>query len=38
LNEKFVKNAKVEVVDSERKKQADALLKIEALEKSLALL
>ena len=33
LNEKFVKNAKAEVVESERKKQADALLKIEALEK-----
>jgi valyl-tRNA synthetase len=35
-NEKFVQNAKPEVVAVERKKQADALDKIKALEESLA--
>lgn len=35
-NEKFVNNAKPEVVDSERKKEADALAKITTLEESLA--
>ncbi len=34
-NEKFVQNAKAEVVDAERKKQADAEAKIKALEKAL---
>ena len=36
LNEKFVQNAKQEVLDNERKKHADALEKIKALEESLA--
>jgi valyl-tRNA synthetase len=35
-NEKFVQNAKPEVVAVERKKQADALDKIRALEESLS--
>ena len=35
-NEKFVQNAKAEVVAIERKKQADALDKIKAIEESLA--
>jgi len=35
-NEKFVNNAKPEVVESERKKEADALAKIATLEQSLA--
>lgn len=35
-NEKFVNNAKPEVVESERKKEADALAKIATLEESLA--
>lgn len=35
-NEKFVANAKAEVVDSERKKKADAETKIKLLEESLA--
>jgi len=35
-NEKFVNNAKPEVVESERKKEADALAKIATLEHSLA--
>jgi valyl-tRNA synthetase len=34
-NEKFVANAKGEVVDMERKKQADAIAKISLLEESL---
>jgi len=34
-NEKFVANAKPEIVENERKKQADALEKIEVLEKRL---
>ncbi len=37
-NERFVQNAKEEVVNAERKKQADALAKIKALEESLSLL
>lgn len=37
-NEKFVANAKPEVVDSERKKQADAESKIKTLEESIAAL
>lgn len=37
-NERFVQNAKAEVVDAERKKQADALAKIQAIEESLSLL
>lgn len=37
-NEKFVANAKPEVIDAERKKQADALAKIQAIEESLSLL
>ena len=37
-NERFVQNAKDEVVNAERKKQADALAKIKALEESLSLL
>jgi valyl-tRNA synthetase len=37
-NERFVQNAKPEVVDIERKKQADALAKIKAIEESLSLL
>ena len=35
-NERFVQNAKPEVVDAERKKKADAEEKIKALEESLA--
>ena len=35
-NERFVANAKPEVVESERKKEADALSKIKALEEQLA--
>ncbi|GAA4458239.1 valine--tRNA ligase [Rurimicrobium arvi] len=37
-NEKFVSNAKPEVIDAERKKQADAQAKIKAIEESLSLL
>lgn len=37
-NEKFVQNAKPEVVDAERKKQSDAEQKIKAIEESLAAL
>jgi len=37
-NEKFVANAKPEVIANERKKQADALAKIQTLEESMALL
>ncbi|MFT4062269.1 MAG: valine--tRNA ligase [Edaphocola sp.] len=37
-NEKFVANAKPEIIDNERKKQADARAKIKTLEESLALL
>jgi len=37
-NERFVQNAKAEVVESERKKQRDAREKIDAIEKSLELL
>lgn len=37
-NEKFVQNAKPEIIESERKKQADALAKIKALEESISLL
>jgi len=37
-NERFVNNAKPEVIDNERKKQADALAKIKAIEESLSLL
>jgi valyl-tRNA synthetase len=37
-NEKFVANAKPEVIDAERKKQADAQAKIKAIEESLSLL
>ncbi|XZF15489.1 valine--tRNA ligase [Chitinophagaceae bacterium MMS25-I14] len=37
-NERFVQNAKAEVVDAERKKAADAQAKIKALEESLSLL
>ncbi|TCZ69112.1 valine--tRNA ligase [Flaviaesturariibacter aridisoli] len=37
-NERFVQNAKPEVVEAERKKQSDAQEKIEALQKSLSLL
>ena len=36
LNEKFVQNAKPEVIDNERKKHADAMEKIKAIEESLA--
>ncbi len=36
LNEKFVQNAKPDVLENERKKHADALAKIKALEESLA--
>jgi valyl-tRNA synthetase len=35
-NEKFVANAKAEIIENERKKEADALSKIETLEHSLA--
>ncbi len=34
-NERFVQNAKAEVIDAERKKQSDALAKIQTLEESL---
>lgn len=37
-NERFVQNAKPEIIDAERKKQADAQAKIKALEESLSLL
>ncbi|MBS1783411.1 MAG: valine--tRNA ligase [Bacteroidetes bacterium] len=37
-NEKFMQNAKAEVLENERKKQSDAKAKIEAIEKSLNLL
>lgn len=37
-NERFVQNAKPEVIDVERKKQADATAKIKAIEESLGLL
>jgi valyl-tRNA synthetase len=37
-NERFVQNAKPEIIDSERKKQEDAEAKIKALEESLSLL
>ncbi|WP_276134743.1 valine--tRNA ligase [Polluticoccus soli] len=37
-NERFVQNAKPEVIEIERKKQADALAKIKAIEESLSLL
>jgi valyl-tRNA synthetase len=36
-NEKFVQNAKPEVIENERKKKADALAKIQTLEESLGL-
>ena len=36
LNEKFVNNAKAEIVDIERKKKADAEAKVKAIEESLA--
>jgi len=35
-NERFVQNAKPEIVQNERNKQADALAKIKILEESLA--
>jgi valyl-tRNA synthetase len=35
-NEKFVANAKAEIIENERKKEADALAKIETIEHSLA--
>jgi valyl-tRNA synthetase len=37
-NEKFVQNAKAEVLESERKKKADAEEKIKVIEESLATL
>jgi valyl-tRNA synthetase len=37
-NERFVQNAKPEVIDNERKKQLDALAKIKTIEESLSLL
>ena len=37
-NERFVQNAKPEIIDTERRKQADAEAKIKALEESLSLL
>ena len=37
-NEKFVQNAKPEVIEGERKKQADAEAKIKTIEESLSLL
>lgn len=37
-NERFVQNAKAEVVDAEKKKQSDAMAKIKAIEESLSLL
>ena len=35
-NEKFVANAKPEIIENERKKEADALAKIATIEQSLA--
>ncbi len=35
-NEKFVQNAKVEILEAERKKKADAEAKIKVIEESLA--
>jgi valyl-tRNA synthetase len=35
-NEKFVANAKPEIIENERKKEADALAKIETIEQSIA--
>ncbi|MBW7840982.1 MAG: hypothetical protein H3C36_15390, partial [Chitinophagaceae bacterium] len=37
-NERFVQNAKAEIVDNERKKKEDAEAKIKTLEESLSLL
>lgn len=37
-NERFMANAKPEVIDAERKKQSDALAKIQAIEESLSLI
>jgi valyl-tRNA synthetase len=37
-NERFVQNAKPEIIENERKKQADAVAKIKAIEESLSLL
>lgn len=37
-NDRFVRNAKPEIIENERKKQADAVAKIKALEESLSLL
>lgn len=37
-NDRFVQNAKPEIIENERKKQADAVAKIKALEESLSLL
>jgi len=37
-NERFVQNAKPEIIEAERKKQADAIAKIKAIEESLSLL
>jgi valyl-tRNA synthetase len=37
-NERFVQNAKPDVIDNERKKYADASAKIKAIEESLSLL
>ncbi len=37
-NERFVQNAKPEIIENERKKQADAMAKIKAIEESLSLL
>ena len=37
-NEKFVQNAKAEVIEMERKKKTDAETKIRVIEESLALL
>ncbi|MCC6185689.1 MAG: valine--tRNA ligase [Chitinophagaceae bacterium] len=37
-NEKFVANAKAEIIEAERKKQSDALAKIKTIEESLSLL
>jgi valyl-tRNA synthetase len=37
-NERFVQNAKPEIIEVERKKQADALAKIKAIEESISLL
>jgi valyl-tRNA synthetase len=34
-NERFVQNAKAEIIDAERKKKADAEAKIKAIEESL---